>query len=112
MRVLFTTLREKSHFSAIVPFIEACQRRGHTVAVAAPPDFGDRVLATGAQFLPFGHPGDEGLRHIWSRFRDASFEEVTRIAIGELFAGACAGAAIPGLIETITHWRPSIVLRE
>jgi UDP:flavonoid glycosyltransferase YjiC (YdhE family) len=112
MQVLFTTLREKSHFSAIVPFIEACQRRGHSVAVAAPPDLADRVVAIGVKFFPFGHPGDEGLRPIWNRFRGASVEELTRISIAELFAGACAEAAIPGLLETIAHWRPSIVLRE
>src|SRR5882672_1936747 len=106
MRLLFTTLREKSHLLAMTPFIEGCLRRGHEVAVVAPPDFGDRVAATGALFLPFGHPGDEGLRPIWTRFREVPREELARMAIGELFAGACAGGAIPGLMETLDRWRP------
>jgi UDP:flavonoid glycosyltransferase YjiC (YdhE family) len=112
MRLLFTTLREKSHFLPLTPFIEACHRQGHEVAVSAPPDFGEQVAKTGAEFLPFGHPGDEGLKPIWGRMREASREEGTRIAAGELFAGACAGAAIPGLIEILGRFRPAFVLRE
>lgn len=112
MKLLFTTLREKSHFLAMTPFIEACQRGGHEVAVSAPPDFASSVAPTGALFLPFGHPGDEGLRPIWARMREVPREETTRIAAGELFAGACAGAAIPGLIDTLERWRPAVVLRE
>jgi UDP:flavonoid glycosyltransferase YjiC (YdhE family) len=112
MRVLFTTLRNTSHFFPLIPFIEACRRAGHDVAVAAPVEFAERVAATGAAFFPFGHPGDEGLRPLWMRLRGASEEETVRISIGEIFAGACAGAAIPGLIETIERWRPAIVVRE
>ena len=112
MKVLFTTLREKTHFLPMLPFIEALQRQGHAVGVAAPPDFADRVAAAGATFFPFGHPGDEGLRPIWARFAGASEEDLKRIAIGELFAGACAGAAIPKLLETLETWRPALVARE
>ncbi len=112
MRTLFTTLRNTSHFYPLVPFINACKRRGHEVAVAAPADFAEHVAKTGAEFLPFGHPGDEGLRPLWMRLRGASEEEMVRIPIGEIFAGVCAGAAIPGLIETLERWRPSIVVRE
>jgi UDP:flavonoid glycosyltransferase YjiC (YdhE family) len=112
MNVLFTSLREKSHFIPLLPFIEAFQKRGHTIAVAAPIDFAERVAATGAEFFPFGHPGDEGLRPIWMRLRDAAPVDATRIAFGELFAGACAGAALPSALETIQRWRPAIVVRE
>jgi UDP:flavonoid glycosyltransferase YjiC (YdhE family) len=112
MRVLFTTLRNTSHFLPLVPFIDACRRRGHEVAVAAPQDLAPRVAPTGAAFLPFGHPGDEGLRPIWMRLRGASEDEARRIAIGELFAGACAQAALPGLLATIEQLRPAIIVRE
>jgi UDP:flavonoid glycosyltransferase YjiC (YdhE family) len=112
MNVLFTTLRNTSHFLPLIPFIEACRRRGHEVAVAAPQEFAERVAATGAAFFPFGHPGDEGLRPLWMRLRGASEEETTRISIGEIFAGVCAGSALPALIETMERWRPSIVVRE
>ena len=112
MRVLFTTLRNTSHFLPLIPFVDACRRAGHEVAVAAPGDLAERVAATGATFFPFDHPGDEGLRPYWMRLRDASEEEARRIAVGEIFAGACAGAALPGLLATMERWRPSIVVRE
>lgn len=112
MRVLFTTLREKSHFLGLLPFLEAFQRQGHEVAVAAPPDFADRVAPTGATFLPFGHPGDEGLRPLWARLRGGNMEDSFGVAIGDLFAGACAKAAIPRLLEAIGEWKPAVVARE
>jgi UDP:flavonoid glycosyltransferase YjiC (YdhE family) len=112
MRVLFTTLREKSHFLGLLPFLEAFQRQGHEIAVSAPPDFAERVAPTGATFLPFGHPGDEGLKHIWARFRTTNPEDLRRVAVGELFAGACAGAAIPRLLEIVEEWKPAVVVRE
>jgi UDP:flavonoid glycosyltransferase YjiC (YdhE family) len=112
MRVLFTTLREKSHFLALLPFLEAFQRQGHEVAVSAPPDFAERVAPTGATFLPFGHPGDEGLKPIWARFRTANPEDLQHMAVGELFAGACAGAAVPRLLEIIEEWKPAFLVRE
>src|SRR5262249_11846845 len=112
MKTLFTTLPSTSHFLALIPFIQACKRRGHEVAVAAPAEFAERVATTGAEFFPFGHPGDEGLRPLWMRLRGASEEETIRISIGEIFAGVYAEAALPSLIETLERWRPSIVVRE
>jgi hypothetical protein len=110
--VLFTSLREKSHFLPLVPFIGALQRRGHVVGVSAPADFAERVHALGAEFLPFGHPGEEGLGPIWARMRDATGDALMTLAVGELFAGACAGAAVPGLLEIVERWKPDVVLRE
>jgi UDP:flavonoid glycosyltransferase YjiC (YdhE family) len=112
MRVLFTSLRNTSHFLPLVPFIQACRQQGHEVAVAAPVDLAERVATTGAAFIPLGHPGDAGLGPIWKRMRDASREESKRIAIQELFAGTLAGAALPSLLEAVSRWRPAIVVRE
>ncbi len=112
MRILFTTLRNTSHFLPLIPFVKACQARGHEVAVAAPPDLAERVATTGAAFFPFGHPGDEGLRPIWQRLHGAAPAELQRIVIREIFAGACAAAAYPVLLETMQQWKPSLVVRE
>jgi len=95
MKVLFTSIRNASHFLPLVPFIDACRRVGHDVAVAAPPDLAPRVEATGAAFFPFGHPGDQGLRPYWQRMREVPQDEVPRVAIGEIFAGLCAETALP-----------------
>lgn len=112
MRVLFTTLRNTSHFLPLVPFIAACRQRGHDVAVAAPKDLAERVANENAEFFPFGHPGDEGLRPIWARLRDASDEEKQRTVVRDIFAGVCASAALPGVLSTIERWRPDIIVRE
>jgi len=112
MRVLFTSLRNSSHFLPLIPFIDACRRRGHEVGVAAPPEFAARATAAGAAFFPFGHPGDERLGPLWKRLHGASPAEVNRISVGEIFAGVCAGSALPALLETLESWRPSLVIRE
>jgi UDP:flavonoid glycosyltransferase YjiC (YdhE family) len=112
MHVLFTSMRVVSHFLPLVPFIEACRGRGHEVTIAAPSELEERATATGAAFVPLTHPGDKALEPIWARMRDASPEESKRMAIEDLFAGALASAALPGLIETIGRVRPSVVVRE
>src|SRR5689334_10132823 len=106
MRILFTSLRNTSHFLPLVPFLAACRERGHEVAVAAPGDLRERVEKAGAAFFPFGHPGDAGLRPIWSRLREAPEAEARRVAIAEIFAGICAKTALPDLTETLTRWQP------
>jgi UDP:flavonoid glycosyltransferase YjiC (YdhE family) len=112
MKVLFTTLRTTSHFLPLVPFVQACRRGGHEVAVAAPAELAERVAAVGAEFFPFGHPGDAGLGPIWARLRTIPDDQQTRVVISEIFAGACAGAALPGLLETVQRFQPSIIVRE
>ena len=49
---------------------------------------------------------------IWARLRTIPDEEQARVVIGEIFAGACAGAALPGLLETVQRFAPSIIVRE
>lgn len=112
MKVLFTSLREKSHFLPMVPFIGALQDRGHEVAVAAPPEFAERVAATGSEFLPFGHPGDAGLTPIWQRLRNVPAGDRMGTVVSEIFADACAVAALPDLLQTVARWQPNIVVRE
>lgn len=112
MRILFTSLRNTSHFLPLVPFIDACRRAGHEVAVSAAPDLAERVAKTGAEFRPFGHPGDEGLRPIWARLRDVPREEASQVVIRDIFAGACAKWALPDLLGTVERWKPDVVVRE
>ncbi len=112
MRVLFTSLRVPSHFLPLVPFIEACRRAGHEVAVAAPREIGERASASGATFFELAHPGDVGLEPLWKRMRDATGEEAKLISIGELFVTALAGTALANLQKITAEWRPQIVVRE
>jgi UDP:flavonoid glycosyltransferase YjiC (YdhE family) len=112
MRVLFTSLRETSHFLPLVPFIESCRAAGHEVAVAAPPDFTERVARLGVPFFPFGHPGDAGLEPFWLQLRSLPPADMSHFVIREVFAGVCAGAALEGLVETLQTWKPALVVRE
>ena len=108
MRVLFTSLRTPSHFFPLVPFLDACRRQGHEVAVAAPHDLADHVAKTGARLLPFEHPGDERLRPLWDRAMKGEGE----VVISEVFAGECAKFALPGLLATLDAFRPDVIVRE
>lgn len=80
--------------------------------MAAPEELAERVTRTGASFFAFGHPGDAGLGPIWARLREVSSEEAGGMVIREIFAGACARTAFPGLLETMKAWRPEVVVRE
>ena len=112
MRVLFTSLRNTGHFQPLVPFIQACLRAGHEVAVATPSELAEQVKKAGARLFPVGHPGDAGLGPLWARMRDASPADAVRIAVQEVFAGACAQAALPDLLEAIESFRPEVLVRE
>jgi len=105
-------MRMESHFLPLVPFLQACQRRGHEVAVAAASDLAERVGRTGAAFFPLSHPGDGGLGPLWARLRSLPEEQRTGFVLGDIFAGAAAGAALPGLVEAAERFAPSIIVRE
>ena len=77
-----------------------------------PPSSPTRAADAGAAFFPFGHPGDARLDPLWKTLHGASPAEVNRISVGEIFAGVCAGSAIPALLETLETWRPTVVVRE
>jgi hypothetical protein len=107
MRVLFTSLRTPSHFFPLVPFLAACRRQGHEVAVAAPEDLADHVAKTGAKLLPFEHPGEDRLRPLWDRAMKGE-----DIVVSGVFAGECAKFALPGLLGTLDTFRPDVIVRE
>jgi UDP:flavonoid glycosyltransferase YjiC (YdhE family) len=82
------------------------------VAVAAPLDLAERVAKTGAAFFPFSHPGDSGLQPLWVRMHEAPQEERNAFVVKEIFATACAAAALPKLLTIMQTWKPSMVVRE
>jgi UDP:flavonoid glycosyltransferase YjiC (YdhE family) len=112
MKVLFTSLQITSHFLPLVPFLRACRRRGHDVAVAAPAELAERIAETRATFFPVAHPGDAVLGPIWARLGTLPDDERTRVVIGEIFAGASASAAMPGLLDAVERFEPDIIVRE
>jgi UDP:flavonoid glycosyltransferase YjiC (YdhE family) len=112
MRVLFSSIRGPGHFHPLVPFIEACRRRGHEVTVTAPEDLRGTVERMGFSFRPFGHPGEEGLREVWKRLPGLPDDQASAIVVGEIFADINARAAIPALRATMEALKPDLLVRE
>src|SRR6185369_5504345 len=112
MRVLFTSTRGAGHVQPLLPYARALLARQHEVVVAAPAQVAKTLRDAGLTHAPFGHPGDDVLAPIWARFRGKSQAETMAIAMGEIFAGANAVAALPKLRETIQSFRPDVVVRD
>jgi UDP:flavonoid glycosyltransferase YjiC (YdhE family) len=112
MRFLFSSTRGTGHLQPLLPYAHALQARGHDVLVAAPADTSDRLSKAGFAHAVFDHPGDETLAPIWARLAGASDAEGNAIAMGEIFAGANAQAALPKLLETTRAFRPALVIRD
>jgi hypothetical protein len=112
MRILFSSTRGAGHLQPLLPYAKALVARGHEVRIAAPAEVGPTLGDAGLEIAPFGHPGDKALAPIWARLASAPAAESVQIAVSELFAGACATAALPALLETIRSWKPELVVRE
>jgi UDP:flavonoid glycosyltransferase YjiC (YdhE family) len=112
LRVLLTTTAGAGHFGPLVPFAEACRRRGHEVLVAAPEPFAPIVERAGLPIRPFDPPAEEEIRPVWDRVAAVSPEEANELVVREIFARFDARAALPGLQATFEEWRPDVVLRE
>lgn len=112
MRFLFSSTRGSGHFNPLVPYVHACRARGHEVAVAAPEEVAEKVAALGATFLPFERPSDDVLGPIWARVYELSGDDANDVVTRDVFARLHAGAALPGLCESIEDWKPDAVVRE
>ena len=112
MRVLFSSTRGMGHLQPLLPYATALLARGHEVRVAGPADLREPLLGAGLEHAPFGHPGDQGLAPIWARLRTVPVDQQAALFVREIFAGANAQAAFPGLLETLRVWQPHLVVRD
>jgi len=112
MRVLFSSTRGAGHLHPLLPYARAFAARQHQVIVAAPHEVSELLRGEKLEHAPFDHPGDDALGPIWARVSSASPEEALAIAASEIFAGANATAALPKLQQTISAFRPDLVVRE
>lgn len=80
--------------------------------MAAPESFASAVAATGLDHAPFADVAPEVLGPIFRRLPELPREEANRIVIGDVFGRLDAQAALPGLTEIISAWRPDVVVRE
>jgi UDP:flavonoid glycosyltransferase YjiC (YdhE family) len=100
------------HLQPLLPYAKALVARGHEVRVAGPADLREPLLSAGLEHAPFGHPGDQGLAPIWARLRTVPVDQQVVLFVREIFAGANAQAAFPGLLETLRVWQPHLIVRD
>jgi UDP:flavonoid glycosyltransferase YjiC (YdhE family) len=112
VRFLFSSTRGAGHVQPLLPYAKALVAKGHDVLVAGPQDLSGTLQAAGLKHAPFAHPGDEGLAPFWARLRLVPPEQQKALVIGEIFAGANAQAAFPGVLETIRAWQPQLIVRD
>jgi UDP:flavonoid glycosyltransferase YjiC (YdhE family) len=96
----------------LLPYAKALVAKGHDVLVAGPQDLSGALQAAGLNHAPFGHPGDEGLAPFYARLRLVPAERQAAVFVKEIFAGANAQAAYPGVLETIRAWQPQLIVRD
>jgi UDP:flavonoid glycosyltransferase YjiC (YdhE family) len=112
MRVLFASTQGAGHFHPLVPFVDACLRRGHEVLVAGPPTLAPTVERAGYPFWEFDAPPEDEVRGVWSWMPSLSQQEQNVVVVREIFARLDATASLPRLREACKEWRPDVVLRE
>jgi UDP:flavonoid glycosyltransferase YjiC (YdhE family) len=112
MRVLFSSMRLIGHIRPLLPYMDALQRRGHEVLVAAPKDLSGMLQGEGFRHAPFDRPDEELLEPIWARAQALHGEQKTAFTVSEVFADKYARAALPELREVIAGWKPDLIVRE
>ncbi|MBE2315236.1 glycosyltransferase family 1 protein [Solirubrobacter sp. CPCC 204708] len=113
MRFLFASTRGAAHIAPLVPFALACKRAGHDVLLAAPHSSWEHVARAGLPFAGFDFPAEAEIGPIWARVKASTDpDEQNRIVRGELFAGAYAREAYPGLLALARRMRPDAILHE
>ena len=80
--------------------------------MAGPQDLSGALQNAGLRHAPFGRPGDEELAPFRARFLLVPAEQQTAVFVKEIFAGANAQAAFPGVLDTIRAWQPQLVVRD
>jgi UDP:flavonoid glycosyltransferase YjiC (YdhE family) len=112
VRVVITTTGSDGHFGPLIPFAEAIRDAGDEVLVATRESSADRVRAAGYEVLPFADaPADERAA-IFAAIRELPIEEANLRAGTEVFAGLDVRAALPGVLDVCSAWRPHLVLAE
>jgi len=112
MRVLFASTRGAGHFNPLVPFVDACLRRGHEALVAGPPWLAGAVESAGYEFWLFDDPPEDELAEVWARVPSLSPDEQNAVVIGDIYARLDATASLPGLRRACAEWEPDVVVRE
>ena len=112
MRILVASTAGEGHFAPLVPFARSARAAGHDVRVAAPASFGEQVRAAGLVHAPFPDADPAQMGAVFASLAGKPMLQAQPVVVSEVFGRLAAGAALPGLRETVAAWRPDVVLRE
>ncbi|MDA0160140.1 glycosyltransferase [Solirubrobacter ginsenosidimutans] len=112
MRVLATTTGSAGHFGPLIPFLDAIRGAGGDVLVATRESSAETIRDAGYPAWSFADAPAERRAAIFATLRGLPVVEANQRAAQEIFAGIDADAALPGVLEACTQWRPDIVVSE
>lgn len=112
MRVLFSTTGGAGHFGPLLPFARGCVDAGQDVLVAAPASFAPVVERAGLTAAAFDDVPGHLLGAVYGRVPRLTFAVADELVVREVFGRLSVTAALPGLRDVVTAWRPDVVVRE
>jgi UDP:flavonoid glycosyltransferase YjiC (YdhE family) len=115
VRVLFSSTSGLGHVQPMVPIALALQRAGHEVRWATGPSACDRIEAQGITAEPVGLGDQERMAAFRARHPEAAAmpgPELAAFMFPKLFGAIAAPAAIDGLLDLASRWRPDVIVHE
>ena len=112
MRVLLSSTAGDGHFGPLVPLARACLAAGHEVRAATPTSFAGAVRRSGLTHVPFPDAPPDVIGPVLASLPGLGFAEANETVMREVFGRLDAQYALPGILATLDHWRPDIILRD
>ena len=112
MRILFTSTQGEGHIRPLLPYAKAVAALGHDVRIAAPEGCGPIISKAGFEHHVFDCLSGPELEAIWAPHRGVRGDDMLKIAIPQMFAGATASKSLPRLRQAVETWRPDVIVRE
>jgi UDP:flavonoid glycosyltransferase YjiC (YdhE family) len=112
VRLLFTTTQGLGHALPLLPFARAARAAGHDVLLAGPGSTAAVAADAGLAHAELGWPAEQPLAD--ARRRVAALDGAAKLqaAIGDLFVGTYAGAALPSTLALVERWHPDVIVHE
>ncbi len=112
MRILFTSTPGSGHVTPLFRYADAVRRRGHEVRFASTEPGRAAIQKAGFDFERVPRATESERAKILADLDAATAEEALIIAARDMFGGIFARAALPGLSNLVSDWRPDLIVRE
>lgn len=112
MRVLFTSTSPSGHIMPLFRYAQAMRARGHDVRIASTEPARDMVEKAGLVLEVVPAASEEDRARVFADLDAANAEQALIIGQVDLFCGIFARAALPGILEIVSSWKPELIIRE